>query len=901
MKVQKCLYSKKIFLLIIVFFAYLGDVYAAQITGGNFCEDVSNVFSVGGGNTCNGGTKSVTIKTGIATTTVNTEKKTNVPYDVVFLIDDSGSMTTKQDKANNMINYVNSITSKIKSISSSSKFKYCYFNKINGQYCFSDFNSTTYTNNLKSNNQTNIQNALSNAMQYLKSNTCTSTIPLVVLITDGYPNMFRVDNIQYKIPYSDFSKILYYTLTSLKDLRNNLCSESKIITIGIDMDSNDAMAKYFLNPTAENYNNLNASSYTEAKNLYSILSTAQGGTYQYVEAVSGTTDFGLYRGEVRTNSSQRLVVRFDLTGMTNSSRNLWENNNSENYFKLRFYIPINSGTCNSNNSNCNNFINYLYRIIIYDKNDSSKQLLNITKNFSDYISKGNCVNSIVGTCTHMQFILKYSSTVKNIGKIEFVFKKKSDSSSNYLTENNITKTTLNGIQNYTQFATNVPIVNASFVGSMSEVSTWIENSLNFSNDLTTSVTSEYKATSYSPCINSSSSKIFYISTPNTTLYTISQGVVNKNSGKTCNQVTVTIPTIITESASFSVGNFSSPIYAGGGFSWSGGTVTNTTSWYYRYLSNEYPMFNLSFNNLYDINGIKYKDEGLKVLSETPLYKDASCTTLVTNEDLKSSVNVSVENLNTSGLYKSVNNNDANKGDSNVNVLSNMSRKNDVTSGAGGSFTQSYTISLPTAYINKTTAEVTYSDKSSDTSYNSAGNLYYVPLNAGTSVNFYTEGNISSIKGITINAKSTCTVAVKHILYDPPDKEGENFKAAYSYRSITVNNPFPTADTSDKTTYPENWRDWYCGSGNSCSTSNSNKVRIANSYSNYPSNPLYKIVFDSDKKYFISNQTSNYASFDNIKNDGHSSFVETVFENGGNPSISNSYCGLGIWSKSCDAY
>lgn len=170
-----------------------------------------------------------------------------------------------------------------------------------------------------------------------------------------------------------------------------------------------------------------------------------------------------------------------------------------------------------------------------------------------------------------------------------------------------------------------------------------------------------------------------------------------------------------------------------------------------------------------------------------------------------------------------------------------------------------------------------------------GNKYYVPMGyTDDSFPFnISTSNLSVVSGIEFWYQAFCDKDVEE-LYN---------KNLY-YRSIDVKNPFPKADNVSSKV-PANWRIWYCGEGNIC-TSNNNQKRLSNTYQMYPSSPLYKIILNQKNMNKIKSIESIYFDWGNInKDNGSSSFVsDDLFEIKTNNS---SYCSVGKFLKSCDKY
>ena len=239
----------------------------------------------------------------------------------------------------------------------------------------------------------------------------------------------------------------------------------------------------------------------------------------------------------------------------------------------------------------------------------------------------------------------------------------------------------------------------------------------------------------------------------------------------------------------------------------------------------------------------------------------------------------------------------------------------------------YKYSFNTAYINRYTSEVTYDSSvggGNPETYTDGGKLKYIPLKYSYSesggnisdkskfpLKFSTNSAsnlyLSSWDGFRWTFDGLCSVVVTKGLYDCPegncdddDDGGDKLSLAYNYRTIDVDNPFPRA--IEKSDYPENWRDWYCGSDDNCSSNSYNKNRISGTYNAYPDEPLYRISINSSNLSAIKRISYFYSKWEPsddagiVGNTGSSKFVNNYFDIKAN---NTSYCSLGVWDTTCD--
>lgn len=168
-----------------------------------------------------------------------------------------------------------------------------------------------------------------------------------------------------------------------------------------------------------------------------------------------------------------------------------------------------------------------------------------------------------------------------------------------------------------------------------------------------------------------------------------------------------------------------------------------------------------------------------------------------------------------------------------------------------------------------------------------GSKYYVSMgyNKESFPFDITTVDLSIVDGINFWYKAECDKKVK-----------EKYQSLY-YRSIDVSNPFPKAKNIS-TNIPDNWREWYCGTGTTCNGNINNQKRIKNSYQNYPDSPLYRATLDLRKIDIITSIDSNYTSWSKMNEDGSNDFVikMDLFEKVPN---NESYCGIGQFNAVCD--
>ena len=255
-------------------------------------------------------------------------------------------------------------------------------------------------------------------------------------------------------------------------------------------------------------------------------------------------------------------------------------------------------------------------------------------------------------------------------------------------------------------------------------------------------------------------------------------------------------------------------------------------------------------------------------------------------------------------------------------------------GFGKIFESTYVYNLPYAYVALSDmtydgtfykyADVVYSTTpiANSMSYNlrPVGNKYFVGLkyvyanSSGYDFPFdLKRSNISFVDdlGMTWMLSGTCGVDVGDGYYtcDDPggcDGSGDKTKLNYKYRSINVKAPFPKFNNSNYVNAATNWQDWYWTSINR----EINRQRLSNSYntldysvtfSKYPDASKLDIteIINCSKTGATGTCSSGYGSMTNFGYTGSpevSRFVNKYFNV---TPTDNKYCGLGLFSPSCD--
>jgi len=167
--------------------------------------------------------------------------------------------------------------------------------------------------------------------------------------------------------------------------------------------------------------------------------------------------------------------------------------------------------------------------------------------------------------------------------------------------------------------------------------------------------------------------------------------------------------------------------------------------------------------------------------------------------------------------------------------------------------------------------------------------YFVPMHYsgdGDTFKFnIKEKDVSLVNEIELMYEGTCNIKTEN-RFNGPSNDEENKGKGLRYRSITVSDPFPKANSSTGEGIPANWKDWYM--------QEVNKNRIKNTFER---GIIYHLDITTTEQQKIDefNKNSYYTDWDNMEKNGSSKFVRELF----GPGKTESYCELGIFKEECD--
>ena len=925
-----------IVLYALLLFCFTENVNATTVNYKNVCKNNdTTTFNTSNCNTLTV-TSTSTSKTEIEE--IETPKSDSSSYDILLLIDNSGSMLDDgydgQNRKTAVINTINQIRTKISDYDTSnetkSTIKYIFSEIVKDSptseavtlYDKTAGKNTNFTNEMyKLDGNTNLQGLWKSAykyylnikkinnetIDYTKNNSavCTSKsrVPMVIMITDGYPNYYTPNfkvGIDSKIESTQmFSPIYtYYTIMTMINLQQNICN-LKIMNFGIGMSKNDYLTQFMLNPK-EYYSKINTTSSdnisSASKILYNIIQ--QNNNVYDIKGFlrtsnDGSPEYGMFGGTLKNDSNSK-IVEYD-TNFTPEFLKQWKKNGR--FLELSY--PSNDDEYQNVQYYSNGKWNDISRSYIRGKGCKSTWGGAGVGGTYKNIAWGYCYVDIKSN-----FV---SDATKNITKIRINFKKNKTFNKTPIS-NPISVSTINNISN----------ISAYVGGDGSEITKFLNDNL-LDNPTGTKEPVNVTTVTHTSCkeYNNLSIGTFYIKT-DSDVYAKDSNNNYRNIGR-CGPVSVSVSAIMTENIQIDIAKPSGPIYAGGGFSWynnsyggngASSAISDSTKWYYKYLNNsdgtKTPLFQVKYNFVkrktagsgYD----KVEDEAGTYwsLKDLQLYSDSNCSRSISankldetvwSNNLKNKI-LTINKYAFNNKFYSIDNNDAtisnvsisvNKNDWGSDNINNKKVYNADTN-SSNTFTTKYKASISTAYINRQTSNVSYnSGFANDKNYINGGTLYYIPLKyAKDNVSINVNGQFSVIDGKKINLTTSCSVKVKKILYECPTGENCNpseLKIAYKYRSIDTNNPFP------KNIVPSNWQTFM--------QNTANVNRLKNSY-----NALnYSYTFKNDNLDKINNGNS-YTSWSGISENGTSGFVKQYF-NTNKPVSGVNYCPLGVFKESCN--
>ena len=741
--------------------------------------------------------------------------------------------------------------------------------------------------------------------------------PLVIMITDGFPNSYSSNtdvttnispSVQYSVKWTEFSALYAYTtMRTMLSFLQHTCN-SYIYNFAIGMNSNDAIVNYMLNPSSDNYKNLDNTTNnpsTVSKAFKEIIDAGDAGrnSVSFYDATAnvggGCGEYGQFYGSINGKT-----VTFD-TRFTGDAANVWSGNgwSDKKYkggtFQKRLYLtfPVSCSDASK-----------------LKKSDIDSIKVNeTTVNRSNYYvcngSKGiECSPDKDGTICHFGISVK-ANGISNITDINTITVKfKNSMNLNFVqtsVSNPISRTGINGIIKDKDDNDRIH----SYVGG--NIDELVNHITNFGE---TSVTYEEEGdpvttVTHTSCVNNSGVTM--------NGYVKVDGEVYDLNGKkigNCAPVAVKVETMSTENYSLNPSKLiglnaaQNRTYAGGSFKWSIG-LKSEIKWYYMHkVDKNTPL--VTINPKYSVlkNG-KQKKPGDYYALIDDVYSNDSCSTKYTTEqvekavwgDIKKNVDNKANNYDFSKHITSVHYNDDTK-TTNVPLKTGLdSTTNTIVHNAdtsNESYERSIKGDLKDAYIHLKTGEIDYNNHDGDAEYKNTGGRYYVAVKYESSNNkLFVNLNSAdySLLGTGNNISDKCSIEVSNLLFS-----GGQFKVRY--RPINVAKPFPKAESKSAIARSaQNWANWYCENSDACKESNSNKTRLNETYKN--NRPLYSIVINGETAKKIDNFNNNYsfyASFDSLNSDGTSKLFQRGYLNI-NPSIGKSFCGLGNYSSDCDKY
>lgn len=395
-------------------------------------------------------------------------------------------------------------------------------------------------------------------------------------------------------------------------------------------------------------------------------------------------------------------------------------------------------------------------------------------------------------------------------------------------------------------------------------------------------------------------------------FTVSHTETRSNSSKTCKATvsdTLTASYQVIQSGDLEFSLDRGPIYSGGNFTF-GVSYVNAARWYYQGTPDACKVLRLTLSVPGTCRSCSSRDENGKctdwshydccktgeTITVYGRYNGKECRDI---EDAKKIYEKLVAKKEYDGLNSSTKVNlpkDSNSVKrsnetksvgtwtcgSVVDIYGNKVRNNSTWT-PGEEWITACTYTLPSAMLNKKTADVEYNVNYRGDEWIEEGNSYFIPLKwpTGTFPIKSSLNGLSSISGINWTATYECDVEVKQMLYDLDDGG-----YLFFYRPISLSNPFP--DRAPST----NWIEWWNNS--------SNQRQLNDSYNNLeytlnlsPSNLRDIRVYNSDKLRNAGNL--GYLDY-SINPNGTSNFFSQRYVSTGFNRSTSDYTRLGAMSR-----
>ena len=889
---------KKVFFIIIVFFCFGCSVFADSELDCDELE-INKINSCGNQGTTVGtcdfkisnklfpsGKTSDTrevFKEGTGDRVEPGDCRTSGKYDVVVLLDDSGSMldNINGDRVEKVRETLWRLVKVLKERYPQSKLTVHFFRgttlvrgerimDITREILSEKVNRDKYT---VKGSGTNFSKPLKWATNHF-SNSSSGYMPLVVFITDGYPNAYDTadegGSKNHNLGYVSSARFFYKATVRLKNLAKvvNNVDGGKIVTISVDITSEDTMAKYFLQPTKKNYDNLSDGSNAndESKRYKKMISGSKTKFKEVVASIRGKPDLGIVGwSKIGTKS----VTFSNLKALSNNKYSMTKASNDG--------LIIGPVNCNA----------YNYRARLCVGNHCKKASSTSGSYGSSSAYNGKCF---------MRFNMS-SSDAETFSRAEnWVLR--SNNSLSFLNYNGDGKKLNMHYNNNNKTKTVFKTYN-----SPDEVQTkdWEEIVGNCPDKIIHGTEDRCEPVPYSVdnykynggiCVE----KYYFI--PN---------VIYKGQSYSAQ-----VPYLLLEDTSFVGLNGLSEdgYYAGAGFPMKNILVQRAYKIEFAEIAADQPVVNLlskpDVDNDSSSDEVVFEDtDNNDVLEDDNDFSDGisdgSVSESVDDDGIYKRVKLSEISISIDKLKNDImNGNNAiissKKNLEKIEAIDSNNSKtkkditNDLSEESIGQYGSSYRIK--NAYYNSaagTYGKFLYNDSQPDDYIlmdEEKPNHYYIPYgysNNKFDVNFLINSRINSKK---FNA--VCSVNVQTT--GNPQKQ-------LNYRAIDVNNPFPKSGYV-KSKIPFNWRDWYClnSNGGNCTNNNSNKIRLENSYSdNYKH--YWIDLKDANLNNYILNRS--YRSFEGIDIfSGKSNYVSSNFEHSVND---NYYCKYGEFESGCDKY
>ena len=223
------------------------------------------------------------------------------------IVDDSGSMDNDPKRGTTLNGSIKNLVEKFKGYGAGNGHMVVrFFQK--------DRDEKYYNGKIKNYNKTIDVTKLSGATNFFKAlenvkddvaSLGSNKIPVVVFMTDGYPTIGHGINLHHL----SSAKLFYDASIMLSRLSKEITSRNGIfVTVGLGLNADDPMARYFLNPNAKNFESLCGDKNYESLKYCSLLGGNKDSKKHVVAGVGGASERGILGAKSYSVKSKEFII-----------------------------------------------------------------------------------------------------------------------------------------------------------------------------------------------------------------------------------------------------------------------------------------------------------------------------------------------------------------------------------------------------------------------------------------------------------------------------------------------------------------------------------------------------------------------------------------------------------------